>query len=118
MAAGAFDSDKENQLHVSTQRPQRAVQNWEDLADRGFGICAALPTHPPDEPQFAAVPQSAALRSRAYAPVLQSYCFAADAARQNQLLWLWLEIPSWQYLLIVFGDRKHALTMLRPYFGR
>jgi hypothetical protein len=91
MAAGAFDSDKENKLHVSTQRPQRAVQNWEDWTDRGFGICAALPTHPPDEPQCAAVPQSAALRSRAYAPVLQSYCFAADTARQNQLLWLWLE---------------------------
>jgi hypothetical protein len=50
MAAGAFDSDKENKLQVSslsTQRQQKAVQNWEDWTDWGSGICAALPTHPP-----------------------------------------------------------------------
>ena len=30
MAAGSFDLDEENTLHVLVQRPQRAVQNWQD----------------------------------------------------------------------------------------
>jgi hypothetical protein len=44
MAAGAFDSDKENTLHVLAQLQQRAVQIWQDWSDWISGLCAAPPT--------------------------------------------------------------------------
>ncbi len=53
------------------------LQDW---SDRSAGICPALPTRQPGEPQSAAVPQRDALRSRVCAPVLQSYSIAADTA--------------------------------------
>ncbi len=80
MAAAAFDSDKDNNMQWfctvrrSGHREPRPVQNWQDWSDRSSGLCATLPTRPPGDPQPAAVPQSAALRSSACAPVLHWIC--------------------------------------------